>query len=61
MGNALVLAFGLMLVLEGVLPFINPAGWRQVFQRITSLSDGQIRFFGLASMAVGLVIVITFT
>jgi uncharacterized protein YjeT (DUF2065 family) len=50
-----------MLVLEGLLPFLNPAGWRQVFQRITQLSDGQIRFFGLASMVVGLVIVITFT
>ena len=61
MGNALVLALGLMLVLEGVLPFLNPAGWRQVFQRITALSDGQIRFFGLASMVIGLVIVVAFS
>jgi uncharacterized protein YjeT (DUF2065 family) len=59
-GNALVLALGLMLVLEGVLPFLNPGGWRQVFQRIIALSDGQIRFFGLASMVVGLVIVLAF-
>jgi uncharacterized protein YjeT (DUF2065 family) len=50
-----------MLVLEGVLPFLNPRGWRQVFQRIIALSDGQIRFFGLASMAVGLVIVLAFS
>jgi len=56
-----VLALGLMLVLEGVLPFLNPNGWRQIFQRITSLSDGQIRFFGLASMVIGLVIVVTFS
>lgn len=61
MGNALVLALGLMLVLEGVLPFLNPGGWRQVFLRITSLSDGQIRFFGLASMVIGLIIVVAFS
>lgn len=61
MGNALVLALGLMLVLEGVLPFLSPGGWRQVFQRIIALSDGQIRFFGLASMAIGLVIVLAFS
>jgi uncharacterized protein len=48
-------ALALMLVIEGVLPFLNPGAWRRVFERATQLSDGQIRFIGLSSMIVGLV------
>ena len=48
-------AFALMLVVEGLLPFISPTRWRAVFERATQLSDGQIRFIGLASMLAGLV------
>jgi uncharacterized protein YjeT (DUF2065 family) len=47
-------ALALMLVFEGVLPFISPTAWRQVFERALKLSDGQIRFIGLTSMLVGL-------
>jgi uncharacterized protein len=47
-------AFALMLVAEGVLPFISPARWRAVFERAIQLSDGQIRFIALASMLSGL-------
>ena len=43
-----------MLVLEGLLPFVNPAAWRGVFERAIRLSDGQIRFLGLASVLLGL-------
>ena len=43
-----------MLVIEGLLPFLNPNGWRQVFARVLAMSDGQIRFIGLASMLAGL-------
>lgn len=47
-------AFALMLVIEGLLPFISPAHWRRVFERATQMSDGQIRFIGLSSMLAGL-------
>ncbi len=47
-------AFALMLVIEGLLPFISPPQWRSVFERAMKLSDGQIRFIGLGSMLAGL-------
>jgi uncharacterized protein YjeT (DUF2065 family) len=49
-----MLAFGLMLVLEGVMPFFFPRQWREAFHRITEFSDGQIRFFGLVALLCGL-------
>jgi uncharacterized protein YjeT (DUF2065 family) len=51
--ESLALAFGLMLVLEGLLPLLAPAAWRQMFQRVTELNDGQIRFFGLLAVVGG--------
>ena len=45
---------GLMLVLEGLLPFLSPAGWRATFQKLLQLRDGQLRFFGLVAMGLGL-------
>jgi len=56
MGANFLMAFALMLVIEGVLPFLLPALWRETFQRIIRFTDGQIRFFGLSSMLVGLLI-----
>src|SRR6476659_998996 len=53
MGTTFVLALALMLILEGVLPFLAPNLWRDTFRRITQMSDGQIRFVGLSSMLVG--------
>ena len=50
------MALALMLVIEGVLPFLLPAVWREMFQRITQFTDGQIRFFGLTSMLAGLIL-----
>ena len=47
-------AFALMLVIEGLLPFISPPQWRSVFERAMKMSDGQIRFVGLGSMLAGL-------
>ena len=51
-----MLAFALMLVIEGVLPFLLPALWRETFRKLTEMSDGQIRFVGLSSMLAGLVL-----
>lgn len=44
-----------MLVIEGLLPFFSPRGWRGMFEKILQLTDGQIRFFGLGSIVAGLV------
>ena len=52
----LLTAVALMLVFEGILPFLAPGLWRETFRRLTEMSDGQIRFIGLTSMLVGLVI-----
>ena len=52
--DLLVGAFALMLVVEGLLPFISPPKWRSVFERAMRMSDGQIRFIGLSSMLAGL-------
>jgi len=52
--NELLTALALVMVIEGLMPLISPARWREVFSRILALSDGQIRFIGLASMLMGL-------
>ena len=48
-------AFALMLVIEGVLPLVAPALWRATFRRVVEMQDGQIRFIGMASVAVGII------
>lgn len=52
------MAVGLMLVLEGILPFMAPQAWRQTFRRLIDFSDGQLRFMGLISMLIGLIMII---
>jgi uncharacterized protein YjeT (DUF2065 family) len=56
LSDLLLGAFALMLVVEGLLPFISPSRWRAVFERATRMNDGQIRFIGLGSMVAGLVL-----
>lgn len=56
MGGNLLLALALMLVIEGLLPFLLPGIWRDTFRRLTEMSDGQIRFVGLSSMLAGLLL-----
>ena len=46
-------ALALMLVLEGLFPFLSPGGWRSTFGRLMQLRDGQLRFFGLISILIG--------
>ena len=58
MGTTLLMALALMLVIEGLLPFLAPRLWRETFQRLMQLSDGQIRFFGLTSMIAGLLLLL---
>ena len=54
--DTLWLALALVLVFEGLFPFISPRGWRQTFQRLMALQDGQLRFFGLCSIVLGLLL-----
>ena len=54
-GSTFWIALALLLVFEGLLPFISPTAWRRMFEQILALSNGQIRFFGLCSIALGLI------
>ncbi len=56
MGDLLLGALALMLVFEGLLPFLSPARWRDLFERATRMSDGQIRFIGLTSIVAGVLL-----
>jgi hypothetical protein len=61
MTSTLLMAFGLMLVIEGLLPFVAPRLWRDTFRRVTELADGQLRFFGLTSIIIGLTLILLFS
>lgn len=58
MWELLFSALALMLVFEGLLPFLSPRRWRNVFEQATKLSDGQLRFLGLSSMIGGVLILL---
>ncbi|NBD21507.1 DUF2065 family protein [Aquabacterium fontiphilum] len=60
MSDVLWLALALFLVLEGLLPALNPSGWRRMFEQILQLSDQQLRTFGLVSMCLGLTLLWVF-
>ncbi len=51
-------AVALMLVLEGMLPFLSPQTWREAFKKMTEINDSQIRFIGLTSMLIGLALLL---
>jgi uncharacterized protein len=56
MSTTLLTAFALVLIIEGILPFLLPAMWREAFRRLTEMSDGQVRFIGLGSMVAGILL-----
>ena len=58
MGTTLLMACALMLVIEGLFPFLAPKAWRETFRRLMQLTDGQIRFFGLSTMLAGLTLLL---
>ena len=53
-GSTLWQALALVLVIEGLLPLLVPGRWRRTFEQLLRLNDGQLRFFGLLSVALGL-------
>ena len=60
MGLLLASAIALVLILEGLLPFLNPGAWRRVFERALQMTDAQIRMLGLSSLGVGVAILLFF-
>ena len=54
MPESLLAAFALVLVVEGMLPLLAPRIWRESFRKLIELTDGQLRFVGLVSIAIGL-------
>lgn len=55
-GGILWTALALVIVIEGLLPFLSPRLWKGMFEQMLKLQDGQIRFFGLCGILLGLVI-----
>jgi hypothetical protein len=51
-----LIGLALMLVIEGIIPFLFPAAWREMFSKLVQLSDGQLRFVGISAMLAGLVL-----
>ncbi|MCL1961746.1 MAG: DUF2065 domain-containing protein [Desulfovibrionaceae bacterium] len=56
-GDTLLLALGLALIIEGLLPFTAPGAWRRAFSQLLQLRDGQIRYIGLLGLAGGLILI----
>ena len=54
--ESLLLALGLMLILEGLMPMLSPLRWRRLFEQLLQMQDGQIRFFGLFMVLAGLLL-----
>jgi hypothetical protein len=58
MVESLVLAFGLVLLIEGLMPFVAPGLWRSTVVRVSQMRDGQIRFMGLGAILLGLLLIV---
>ncbi|MGB5708780.1 MAG: DUF2065 domain-containing protein [Arenicellales bacterium] len=54
--NDLLAAFALYLVLEGIVPFANPGGFKHFMRQMTELPDSKLRNIGLGSMIAGAVL-----
>lgn len=54
MWHDLTVALALLLVFEGIFPFINPGVLRRMLMALGELRDAQLRFAGLTSMLIGL-------
>jgi uncharacterized protein YjeT (DUF2065 family) len=54
--NYWLIGLALMLVIEGIVPFLFPSLWRDTFSKLVLLSDGQLRFVGISAMLSGLLL-----
>jgi len=57
-GTSFIIALGLVLILEGIVPLVFPSIWKDTFRRITLLEDGQLRFVGLMAVVSGVVVLL---
>lgn len=53
--HSLLVATALLLVIEGIMPFLNPTMFKRALLQTASMSDRQIRVTGLICMLVGLI------
>ena len=51
-----LLGLAMMLVIEGMLPFVLPGLWRETFRKLVILTDGQLRFVGITAMLCGIIL-----
>lgn len=56
MWNDLLLALGLAMIIEGLMPALNPRGWRGLVEQLGELPDGSLRSFGIGLIVVGAVL-----
>jgi uncharacterized protein len=61
MWEALLQAFCLLLIIEGVIPFLYPSKWRWLVAQLALITDHQLRVMGLLSMLLGLSILYLLT
>ena len=54
--SEILTAVALLLVIEGMLPFVKPSRYKQLVSQIVRLSDSQLRVFGLTAMIGGLLL-----
>jgi uncharacterized protein YjeT (DUF2065 family) len=55
--DTLWMALALVLVIEGLFPFVSPAKWRRMFAQLLQMTDGQIRMFAMVSISAGLLMI----
>ena len=58
MGESFLIALGLVLIIEGIVPLVLPSIWKDTFRRITLLEDGQLRFIGLMAVVSGVMVLL---
>ena len=56
MWEELWVAFALILVIEGIMPFLNPTGWRKTLRSVSEMDDKNLRIIGLLSMMLGVIL-----
>jgi uncharacterized protein YjeT (DUF2065 family) len=52
-----LLALGLMLILEGLMPMVLPRLWKSLFEQMLKMEEGQIRFFGMLMVIAGMSVI----
>jgi uncharacterized protein YjeT (DUF2065 family) len=51
-----LLGLAMMLIVEGMIPFVSPGLWRDTFRKLLALKDGQLRFVGMTAMLSGIIL-----